>query len=183
MHITVGNTHRCPAAVKHFDAFYRVLQAGGLAKKGTLIGISRGGLYCYNFAAAYASCVACIYGDAPVCDFKSWPGGKGKGPGSPEDWTALLKNYGFQDEAEALAYRKNPVDELAPLAVAKIALIHVVGDADKVVPPEENTLIVEKRYKELGGLMVVIHKPGVEHHPHGLDNPQPIVDFVLEHSR
>lgn len=183
VHITVGNTHGCPAAVKHFDAFYRVLQAGGLAKKGTLIGISRGGLYCYNFAAAYPSRVACIYGDAPVCDFKSWPGGKGKGQGSPEDWTALLKNYGFQDEAEALEYRKNPVDELAPLAATKIALIHVVGDADKVVPPEENTLIVEKRYKELGGLMVVIHKPGVEHHPHGLDNPQPIVDFILEHSQ
>ena len=54
--------------------------------------------------------------------------------------------------------------------------------ADKVVPPEENTLIIEQRYKELGGKILVIHKPGSDHHPHGLDNPQPIVDYVLEHA-
>ena len=100
-------------------------------------------MYAYNFAAAFPDRVACIYGDTPVCDFKSWPGGKGKGKGSPDDWAALLRNYGFKDEAEALAYRKNPVDELVPLAAAKVALIHVVGDADQVVPPEENTLILE----------------------------------------
>ncbi|HEY5913255.1 MAG TPA: alpha/beta hydrolase [Verrucomicrobiae bacterium] len=183
VHISVGNTFGCPAAVKHFEAFYKVLQASGLAKKGTLIGISRGGLYCFNFAAADPSRVACIYGDAPVCDFKSWPGGKGKGNGSPGDWAALLKNYGFKDEAEALVYKRNPVDVLAPLAAAKVPLIHVVGDADRVVPPEENTLIIERRYQKLGGKIVVIHKPGVDHHPHGLDNPQSIVDFILEHSR
>ncbi len=183
VHISVGNTFGCPAAVKHFEAFYQILQAGGLARKGTLIGISRGGLYCYNFAATDPSRIACIYGDAAVCDFKSWPGGKGKGTGSPSDWTALLKNYGFKDETEALAFKKNPIDELAPLAAAKIALIHVVGDADKVVPPEENTAVLERRYKGLGGTIVVIHKPGVDHHPHGLENPKPIVDFILEHSR
>jgi fermentation-respiration switch protein FrsA (DUF1100 family) len=71
------------------------------------------------------------------------------------------------------------VDALAPLAAAKVPLLHVVGDADKVVPPEENTLLIEKRYKELGGKVMVIHKPGCDHHPHGLDNPQPIVDFIL----
>jgi hypothetical protein len=115
--------------------------------------------------------------------FKSWPGGKGKGSGSSGDWAALLKNYGFKNEAEALAYLKNPVDEIAPLAAAKVALIHVVGDSDRVVPPDENTLIVEQRYKELGGTIAVIHKPGGDHHPHGLDDPQPIVDFALEHVR
>ena len=67
-----------------------------------------------------------IYGDAPVCDFKSWPGGRGKGKGSPADWRELLKCYAFKDEAEALAYRGNPVDILQPLVKAKIALIHVV---------------------------------------------------------
>jgi hypothetical protein len=178
--IVVGNTHGCPAAVKHFDEFYKVLQSGGLAKKGALIGISRGGLYCYNFAAAFPDRVACIYGDAPVCDFKSWPGGKGKGQGSAGEWAALIKNYGFKDEAKAIAYKKNPIDELTPIAGAKIALIHVVGDVDKAVPVEENTSIIERRYKELGGKMIVIHKPTGDHHPHGLDDPKPVVDFILE---
>ncbi len=182
VHIVVGNTHGCPSAVKHMDAFYDVLQKGGLAKKCTLIGISRGGLYAYNFAAEDASRVAVIYGDAAVCDFKSWPGGKGKGKGSPGDWTALIKNYGFKDEAEALAYKKNPIDELEPLAKAGVAIIHVVGDADTVVPTAENAEIIEARYKALGGEVKLIHKPGVDHHPHGLDDPKPLVDFILEHA-
>jgi pimeloyl-ACP methyl ester carboxylesterase len=180
VYLSVGNTFGCPAAVKHFEVFYQVLQAGGLARKGALIGISRGGLYAYNFAVADPTRVACIYGDAAVYDFKSWPGGKGKGNGSAGDWKSLIKCYEFRDEAEALAYPRNPIDSLAVLAKAKIALLQVVGDADKTVPPAENSLIVEHRYRDLGGKVTVIHKPGCDHHPHGLDNPQPIVDFILE---
>lgn len=180
LHIVVGNTFGCPAALKHFDAFYAAITGQGLAKKGTLIGISRGGLYAYNWAARNPDKVVCIYGDAPVCDFKSWPGGKGRGRGSPGDWQALMKDYGFASELEALAYRQNPVDELAPLAKAGIPIIHVVGDADDVVPVAENTQIVETRYLALGGTIVVIHKPGIGHHPHGLDDPAPTVKFILE---
>lgn len=179
VHIAVGNTHGCPAALKHFDAFYQVLVEHGLARKGTLIGISRGGLYAYNWAARGPDRVVSIYGDAPVCDFKSWPGGKGKGKGSAGDWAALIRNYGFKDEAEALAYGKNPVDALAPLAAARIPLLHVVGDTDDVVPVAENTALIESRYKEMGGTMVVIHKPGVGHHPHGMDDPAPVVAFII----
>lgn len=183
VHIQVGNTHGSPGALKHFDAFYSVLTNAGLAKKGALIGISRGGLYCYNWGSRNPDKVTAIYGDAPVCDFKSWPGGKGKGKGSKGDWTALIKNYGFADEAEALAYKLNPIDELEPLAKAGVPLIHVVGDADDVVPVAENTALIESRYKALGGRIEVLHKPGVGHHPHGLDDPKPVVDFILNAAR
>jgi pimeloyl-ACP methyl ester carboxylesterase len=182
LHIQVGNTFGCPAALKHFDALYQTITEKGLAKKGTLIGISRGGLYAYNWAAQNPDKVTCVYGDAPVCDFKSWPGGKGKGKGSPPDWQALIKYYEFKDEAAALAWTKNPVDNLAVLAKAKIPLIHVVGDVDDVVPVAENTAIIEKRYRELGGEMKVFHKPTVGHHPHGLDNPAPLVEVILQHT-
>jgi len=182
VHIKVGNTFGCPDAVKHFDAFYKAITEKGLAKKGTLIGISRGGLYAYNWAAQNTDKVACVYGDAPVCDFKSWPGGKGTGKGSKGDWASLIKCYGFKDEAEAMAWKTNPVDNLAPLAKAKIPLIHVVGDTDDVVPVKENTALIEQRYKELGGEMKVIHKPGVGHHPHGVDDPAEIVEFILKAS-
>jgi pimeloyl-ACP methyl ester carboxylesterase len=181
-HITVGNTFGSPEAVKQFNAFYRDLVDRGFAKKVVLIGISRGGLYAYRWASENPEQAAVIYGDAPVCDFKSWPGGRGKGKGSPDDWKSLIRCYGFRDEAEALAYAGNPVDMLAPLAKAKVALIHVVGDADDVVPVEENTAIVEKRYLSLGGVIKVIHKTGVGHHPHGLDQPEPVVQFILDHT-
>ena len=182
VHIQVGNTFGCPAAVKHFDALYAAITAKGLAKKGTLIGLSRGGLYAYNWASQNPDKVVCVYGDAPVCDFKSWPGGKGKGKGSPGDWKALIKCYGFKDEAEALAWPKNPVDSLEPLAKAGIPLIHVVGDVDDVVPVAENTAIVEQRYKALGGTITVIHKPAVSHHPHGLDDTKDLVEMILRYT-
>ena len=28
----------------------------------------------------------------------------------------------------------------------------------------------------------VIHKPGIGHHPHGLDDPTPVVDFILKYA-
>ena len=182
VHIAVGNTFGCPDAVKYFNAFYDLLVARGLAKKCALIGLSRGGLYAYNFAAAGPERVAVIYGDAAVCDFKSWPGGKGSGKGSAGDWASLLKLYGFKDEAEALAYPDNPIDRLEPLAKAKVALIHVVGDADDAVPYAENTGLIETRYQALGGEIQVIHKPGIGHHPHGLDDSKPVVDFIRQHT-
>lgn len=181
-HIAVGNTFGSPAALKQFDAFYQSLTAQGLAGKVALIGLSRGGLYAYRWAAEHPARVAVIYGDAPVCDFKSWPGGRGQGKGSPGDWTALLSCYGFKDEAEALAYRGNPVDTLEPLAKARVALIHVVGDADDVVPAAENTALMEARYRQLGGEIQVIHKPDIGHHPHGLEDPSPVVNFILAHT-
>lgn len=181
-HLVVGNTFGCPAAQKHFVAFHEYLVAKGLAPKVALIGISRGGLYSYRFAAENPTKVAVIYGDAPVCDFKSWPGGKGQGKGSTGDWASLQKLYEFPTEDDALAYLGNPIDILSTLAEAHIALIHVVGDADDVVPVAENTAIIEQRYRALGGSIEVIHKPGVGHHPHGLDDPTPVVRFLIEHT-
>ena len=179
-YIEVGNTFGCPDALKHWDVFYQFLtKEYGLAPRAVLEGVSRGGLYCYNWAAANTDKVACIFGDAPVCDFKSWPGGKGKGKGSPKDWEKCRSDYHFASEAEALAYTKNPVDNLKPLAEANIPLIHLCGDADDVVPVEENTKVIEERYAKLGGLMKVIVKKGVGH-VHSLVPPDPIVDFILQ---
>ena len=183
LHIQVGNTFGCPTALRHFDALYAAVTAKGLAAKGTLIGISRGGLYAYNWARLNPDKVVCIYGDAPVCDFKSWPGGKGKGTGSVTDWQSLMQCYGFKDEAEALAWPQNPVDSLEALAKAKIPLIHVVGDVDEVVPVAENTAIMERRYQALNGEITVFHKPTVGHHPHGLDDTAPLVSLILRYTR
>jgi hypothetical protein len=101
---------------------------------------------------------------------KSWPGGKGTSKGSPHDWQIFLKLYGFTEE-QALAWKENPIDLLAPVAKAKIPIIHVVGDADDVVPVLENTTMLVERYRALGGKIEVISKPGIGHHPHSLEDP------------
>ena len=172
-----------PKAVAHWNAFYQELTTQhGFARKAALVGLSRGGLYCFNWACANPDKVACIYADAAVCDFRSWPGGKGKGKGSSRDWSLVLQQYGFANDQEAMDYRGNPVDSLEPLAKAGIPLLHVYGDADDVVPWDENTGIVATRYQALGGSILLIAKPGVGHHPHGLDDPTPIVEFIQKHS-
>ena len=178
-YIEVGNTFGSPEALKHFDAFYAEMIARyGLSPKPALEGLSRGGLYAYRWACSNASKVGAIYGDAPVCDMKSWPGGKGKGDGSPADWSAAISAYHFADETEMLSFQGNPIDALAPLAAADVPVIHVCGDADTVVPPSENTDIVRARYIKMGGRFASIVKRGCAHHPHGLKDMTPVVDFV-----
>ncbi|MBJ7305632.1 MAG: alpha/beta hydrolase, partial [Gemmataceae bacterium] len=100
----------------------------------------------------------------------------------PRDWKLVLDVYGFKNEMEALDYKFNPIDNLKPLADAKVPLLHVFGDADDVVPWEENTGLIEERYKKMGGDITLIRKKGIGHHPHGLDDPSPIVDFIVKNS-
>lgn len=181
--IDVGNTFGCPDAMAHFDAFYAELTKNyGLSKRPALEGLSRGGLYAYRWAYVNVGKTACIYGDAPVCDMKSWPGGKGKGAGSPKDWQEAIRDYHFASEEQMLAFDGNPVDILAPLAAARVPVLHVIGDADVDVPHTENTDIMRERYTKLGGDFTLIVKQGCAHHPHGLADPSPVVEFIVAHA-
>jgi|GEM_PF-128540 len=172
-YVDVSGLYGAPKAVARWDRFYNYLvESHGFAKKAVLEGMSRGGLILFNWAAKNPEKVLCIYADAPVCDFKSWPGVN----------SAIADAYGLT-EKEAHEYRRNPIDNLKPLADAGVPLLHVVGVADEVVPVAENTAVVERRYKELGGTIEVIRKKGVGHHPHSLEDPRPIVDFILKYSR
>jgi pimeloyl-ACP methyl ester carboxylesterase len=100
---------------------------------------------------------------------------------SAQGWKLLTAAFGFATPDEARAYRGNPIDILEPLARAKVPLLHVVGDADDVVPLARNTAVLAQRYKALGGEITVIHKPGVGH-VHGLDDPTPIIQFLLRYT-
>lgn len=179
-YLDVQNLYGAPVAMRLMDAMYvEVTNQFGLAPKTVLEGFSRGGLFSLNWAARNPDRVAGIYNDAPVCDFKSWPMGNGKVKRSPGDWDTVKRLYGLASDAEALEYNGNPVDNLAPLAAAKIPLLHVCGETDDVVPMDENTRLVEQRYKQLGGPITVISKPHCNHHPHSLKDPTRIVNFVL----
>ena len=171
-YVDVAGLFGAPKAVARWNTFHTYLTTKhGFAHKPAIEAMSRGGLIAFNWAAQNPDKVACIYADAPVCDFKSWPGITPK----------ILKAYGLTQE-QAQSYPGNPIDNLHPLADADIPLLHVVGDADTVVPVAENTAVVETRYKKLGGSIHVIHKPDVGHHPHSLEDPTPIVTFILKHT-
>jgi hypothetical protein len=42
-------------------------------------------------------------------------------------------------------------------------------------------MAVEKMYQQLGGSITVIMKEGVAHHPHSLEDPTPIADWIEQH--
>ncbi|MBB2949541.1 GDSL-type esterase/lipase family protein [Sphingobacterium sp. JUb56] len=161
-----------------WNNFYKFLQQFGLNKKAVMEGMSRGGVYIYNWALRYPDRVSAIYADAPVLNFKSWPGGQGKGKGSPENWEIFKQVYKLTEQ-QALNFKDAPVDRASEIGALKIPSIHVVGDVDDIVPPDENTLPFAKAYIAAGGKLEIIHKPTVGHHPHSLADPTPLVDFLL----
>lgn len=182
-YIDLQNLYGSPASVRLMNDFYAYLRTEySLAPKVVLEGFSRGGLFAFNWAVANPQKVAALYVDAPVCDIKSWPGGKGKGKGSPEDWAQLLQVYGMT-EKEALSYNKNPIDTIPALTKARVPIVAVVGEVDDVVPVAENMNLIEKRYKALKGNILIIRKKGVNHHPHSLKDPTPIVQFITQYGK
>ena len=173
----VADLYGAPAAVERWNMFYKQMQKAGFSKQAVLEGMSRGGLIIYNWAARNPKKVACIYADAPVMDIKQWPMGP---TGNEDDKAKMLKAYNFPSEEAALAWHGNPIDHAAIMAKAGIPILHVVGDADASVRYKDNTLRFENAMRKLGKPIRVIHKPSVGHHPHSLNNPEPIVDVILQ---
>ncbi|MBQ6989214.1 MAG: prolyl oligopeptidase family serine peptidase [Alistipes sp.] len=167
-------------AVARWDRFYKLATDAGLSKKAVLEGMSRGGLIVYNWAVKNTDKVACIYADAPVMDIKSWPFDWGEFRDTDGRLKRLMASYDFADTVAAYAWKKNPIDHARKIAKANIPIIHVVGDADTGVPVAENTVIFEERLAKYGYTLNVIHKPNVGHHPHSLNDPEPIVSYILK---
>ena len=71
-----------------------------------------------------------------------------------------------------------PLDNLAPLAKAGVPILHVCGDLDPQLA--DNTRVLEKRYKELGGQITIIIKEGEGHLPTGPKDPKPVIDFITQ---
>ncbi|AWV98342.1 SGNH/GDSL hydrolase family protein [Arcticibacterium luteifluviistationis] len=183
VYINTDNKFGSPDAVKVWDNFYDYVSTKyTLQKKVALMGVSRGGLFVYNWAKQNPEKVACIYAEAPVCDFTSWPGGFGEGKGSLKSWEILKAEYGFNSDEEAKNYKNNPIDNLAALAKAKVPIMHMIGLEDQVVPPKENSLILINRYIELGGIATVVPctegKQELEGHHFEIETPRYVADFI-----
>jgi sialidase-1 len=185
-YINTNNLFAHPLAMMVWDKFYDYLvNEKQLAPKVALEGVSRGGLYVYGWAKRNPGKVSCIYAEAPVCDFTSWPGGKGIGNGSPGDWKKILEIYGFA-EAQALQFKDQPIDNLESLASFKVPILHVIGLQDSIVPPVENTLVLVNNYIKAGGAATVIPmtkgKSTLSGHHFQIDDVAALADFICKNS-
>ncbi len=176
----VSNLFGCPESVELMKIFHdEMVSRFGLSKTTVPFGFSRGGLYAVNYAAAYPKDVEALYIDAPVLDIRSWPGGLGIGDGSPFEFKDCLDVYGL-NETSVRQYKENPLDKAEALAKAGIPVALVAGDADTTVPYTENGKLFDEKYRRAGGKILTIVKPGCGHHPHSLEDPTPVVEFLLE---
>ncbi len=176
------NMYGGPRAMALFEAFYtHAVEQHALARRVVLEGFSRGGLYACNFAQAHPGRAAALYLDAPVLDIRSWPGRHKATEVGLRLWEECLASYGLTEET--VDQWQGPLDRLASLAAARVPIMVVSGDADQSVRFEENSAVLVKRYRELGGTVELMLKPGGGHHPHSLPDPAPIVCFLIEHAR
>ena len=165
--IDVANLFGGPEAMQRFDAFYEeVRKRYQLAEKPVMEGFSRGGLPAMNWAIRHPGKVRAIYLDAAVMDLRSWPA-----KSSPRLLEAALAAYQLERPQDLTTKWKGPLDQLAPLAEAKVPIFIVAGGNDEVVPYAENSGILEERYRKLGGRVEAIVKASCGHHPHGLYGP------------
>ncbi|GAB3933872.1 SGNH/GDSL hydrolase family protein [Larkinella terrae] len=185
-YINTNDLYGHPKAMMIWDDFYQhLVSEKGFSPKVALEGVSRGGLYVYGWAKRNPAKVSCIYAEAPVCDFKSWPGGKGKSKGDTKSWQQLLAVYGFSEQ-QALDFDDNPIDHLEGLAAYKIPVLHVISLKDKIVPPDENTFPLIEKYQKLGGPATVYAMSRgaqtLEGHHFPIEHPDWWADFIQQHS-
>lgn len=185
-YIDADNQFGSPQAMQVWDKFYAyLLKAAWFSTKPALEAVSRGGLYAYAWAKRNPDKVSCIYGETPVCDIISWPGGKGTGMGDTTSWKQFKQVFGFTEE-QALAFKDNPIDNLEGLAAFHVPILHYISNADKLVPVTENSNILVKNYKALGGTAteIVIDKKPQELFGHHfiIEHPEEIADFLMSNA-
>lgn len=151
----------------------------GLSQKGVPIGMSCGGMQAIYLAAKYPELVSCMYVDAPVVNFLSCPAGLGKKKVKMLDEFTEAKGMTLLD---LISYRKHPLDYIPAIVEAKIPVVLVSGDSDTVVPFDENGKFLKEAFENAGVPIATFIKNGGDHHPHGLLDNTPIVEFIDKYS-
>ena len=153
----------------------------GLKNKCIPVGMSCGGMIAIKLAARYPELIQCLYLDAPVVNYMSWPCGFGIGKSDSVNCSEILNAHGLQNISQLIACRDMPLDRLPVLVENKIPVVMVSGDWDQTVPYCENGVFLEKAYKEAGVEIEVYIKPNGDHHPHGLADSKVVLDFIMRH--
>lgn len=152
----------------------------GLYKKCVPVGMSCGGLIGSKFAAKYPEYVSALYLDSPVMNLLSCPADMGIGKSGMMN--EFVGATGIT-ASKLICYREHPIDKMDILLKNNIPVIMVYGDSDEIVPYSENGAVLEKYYRDNGGIIECIGKRGCGHHPHGLPDNSVIVQFVEKYSK
>ncbi len=168
--IDVGESFGSPDGRIIFTAFYNEMVKRGMSAKPCLLARSRGGLMLYNWAVEHPESVSAIAGIYPVCNLHSYP---------------EIKNacaaYGMTEEELIFHIKQhNPINRIKSLADNSVPIFHIHGDCDIVVPVEDNSGELAKRYHEYGGNMTLKIVEGQGHNMwSGWFECRELVEFVI----
>lgn len=172
--------------VKAQEEFYRMLRSLGFHPMTVLTGMSYGGLFSLRWTAEHPETVAAIYLDAPVCtlDFRLTAHFASLTPelGAEARKDAARIAGLYHTTVKGLAkHPLAPVNNVRPIAKAKIPIFCIRSGQDMSVDPRVNIDVFAERLLAAGGVIEVMRRDFYGHHPHGLPDPSPLVDFMLRH--
>ena len=120
--------------------------------------------------------------------FSKKPALEGTGAGAGECYAWAIENpdqvaciFGENPVLHSLMSKKPVLENLAPLAKAKIPLWHDCGELDPWLA--DQTVELEKKYKELGGQITVVAKKGQGHFPDDPADPKQVVEFITSNAQ
>lgn len=166
----VTHEYANPRAIADFEQFYAEMRRRyELNERFIIEGFSRGGFFALTYAIQHPEQIEKIYVDAPVCDLESWP--------SQREATLYADAVRCWEEAGAsfAEHHDYPIRHFQRIVDARIPVIVCYGEADEVVPYEENFGRIASRYPKA---IKRIGKPDCGHHPHSLERPRRIVRFL-----
>lgn len=147
----------------------------GFSKKCMPVGMSCGGMQAIFLGAKHPEVVSAMYLDAPVVNLLSCPCGMGD---ANDDMFEEFFGHFRLTKSQMINYREHPQDYLDSFLKSKIPVFLVAGDSDKTVPYHENGELVDRFFKEHGLNITTIVKEGCDHHPHGLEDNTPLINFA-----
>jgi alpha-beta hydrolase superfamily lysophospholipase len=175
--IDIGESYGSPRGRELFTALYQELTTKrGFAGKPCLLGRSRGGLWVTSWACDHPDQVAGIAGIYPVFDLRTYPGLAKAAPA-----------YGLKpEELEVKLAETNPVERVGVLAKAKVPVLIIHGDDDKVVPLKENSAELAARYEAAGAkdaVSVIVAKGQGHNFWEGFFRCPELIEFAIARAR
>lgn len=175
--IDVGEGYGSPKSQKLLTALYQEMTSKrGYAKRVSLLGRSRGGLWMTSWASANPEKVAGLAGIYPVFDLRSYPGLR-----------EAAKTYELDPEGlESHLVQHNPINRVSELAKAKIPVCLIHGDQDATVPLAANSAEFKVRYtaEGAGELVQLIVAEGQGHNYwEGFFRCHELIAFTIERAK
>ncbi|MBQ8673108.1 MAG: hypothetical protein IJ511_03515 [Bacteroides sp.] len=160
-----------PEAIEAGEKFYDLMvNTHGLMPRVTLEGLSRGGFYSLRWGETHPETVACLLLDNPLCDVFELSR-------NDEWWGDFLQKWHIES-ATRESFKENATLNLHRLIDHRVPIIALSGGTDTIVSYERNAQIIVEAYERWGIPVKSIVRPHSGHHPHGLDNPAPIVSYL-----